>query len=275
MAHGPLSDRDFDTDAYERAEKQFQLVHSLLPREAVETLAQEVVRRLAFRIPRSGQLDGMPSDQHVERLCSALLSNEEVAGDRIVLSARRDGAPAEIIYTGYIAGAARKLGKMWEEDRVSFAEVTLATSRLYRIIRGMRHIFDQAAVHASVDRHVLFSLVPDDTHTLGIEMAADLFRRDGWDAELSIGESQDDIVARTERERYQSIVLVAHSEKSLPNLVKLVVALRITQPLAYIVVAGNLVGLRDDLSMLVGADDVISDIETAVERLRAIISRDG
>ncbi|SEW16768.1 Methanogenic corrinoid protein MtbC1 [Cognatiyoonia koreensis] len=274
MAKGLLSENEIDRQAYALAERQFALVQEVLPVSAVETLAQEVVRRLAFRMPRSAMIDSMPSQQEVDRLCAALLSTEEVAGDRIILAARRDGASAEIIYLGYVAGAARKLGTMWEEDRVSFVEVTLATSRLYRIIRGLRHILDSASLHGAAERHVLFALVPGDTHTLGIEMATDLFRRDDWDAELSVGETHDEVVARTERDRFQSVVLVAHSERSLPNLISLVLALRITQPLAHLVVAGNIVDLREDVGTLVGADDVIPEIQSAVERLRAIIAAD-
>ena len=272
MAKMPLSDDEVDRGAYVLAERQFQLVQQVLPQKAVATLAQEVVRRLAFRMPRGISGDASPTEKDIDRLCAALLSADEIAGDRIILNARRDGASAEVIYLGYVAGAARQLGRMWEEDRASFAEVTLASSRLYRIIRGLRRFLDRAALQDAVDRHVLFALVPGDTHTLGIEIATDLFRRDGWDAELSIGENVDDIVARTEQDRFQSMVLVAHSERSLPNLISLVLALRIAQPMAHIVVAGTIVALRDDVNILVGADDVIPDIETAVERLRAIVA---
>jgi methanogenic corrinoid protein MtbC1 len=271
MAKKPLPEDQLDAQAYARATRQFQLVQKVLPQDAVERLAQEVVRRLNFRMPRNAAIAGFPDAEQISRLCAALLSPDDAAGDRIILAARQDGASPEVIYLGYVAGAARRLGVLWEEDQVSFAEVTVASSRLYRIIRGLRHVLDAAALKQGVDRHVLFALVPEDTHTLGIEMATDLFRRDGWDVEMSVGEDHDQIVSRTENERFQSVVLVAHSESTLPNLISLVLALRITQPMAYIVVAGNIVSQRDDVGDLVGADDVIVEIETAAERLRAII----
>ena len=40
-------------------------------------------------------------------------------------------------YLEYLALAARKLGKWWEEDRVSFLDVTLGTGRIYAIIRAV------------------------------------------------------------------------------------------------------------------------------------------
>lgn len=272
MVKEHLQGDQLDTQAYDRACRQLQLVQQVLPQPAVEKLAQEVVRRLTFRMPRNAQSGAFPDAGQIDRLCAALMSTDDAAGDRIILSARQDGASAEAIYLGYVAGAARQLGKMWEEDQVSFAEVTVGSSRLYRIIRGLRHVLDAGSLKPGTERHVLFALVPGDNHTLGIEMATDLFRRDGWDVALSVDETHDQIIARTEDERFQSVVLVAHCESTLPQLISLILAMRITQPMSHIVVAGNIVGIRDDVSELVGADDVIADIETAVERLREIIA---
>jgi len=60
MANEPLSEEELDKQAYADAERQFELVQKVLPRHAVEALAQEVVRRLSFRLPRNVTLDGMP-----------------------------------------------------------------------------------------------------------------------------------------------------------------------------------------------------------------------
>jgi methanogenic corrinoid protein MtbC1 len=45
------------------------------------------------------------------------------------------------------------------------------------------------------DLTVIFASVPGDQHTLGIRMAADLFRNDGWEIVLKIGLSQDELIA--------------------------------------------------------------------------------
>ena len=272
MAKKPFDEGDLDVSAYDRATRQLALVRKVLPQDAVEQLAQEVVRRLKFRMPRGAQSADFPDEQQIKRLGAAILSNDPHAGDRIIMAARQEGASPEVIYLGYVAGAARRLGKLWEEDRVTFAEVTLGSARLYRIIRGLRHVLDAAALGEGEGRHVLFALVPGDDHTLGIEMATDLFRRDGWDVEMSVGEDSEQIIARTEGVRFKSVVLVGHSESTLPKLISLVLSMRITQPMAHVVVAGNIVSIRDDVGELVGADDVIADIDTAIDRLREIIA---
>ncbi|MEY1555769.1 B12-binding domain-containing protein [Yoonia sp. R2331] len=274
MARKPIDNEHLDRSAYDAADAHFRRVHSTLPSGAVETLAREVVRRLAFRMPRTATPNDQPTAEEIEMLCADLLSLDETAADRFILNVRRDGASPEMIYLGFVAGAARRLGEMWEQDRVSFLEVTLASGRLYRIIRGLRHVID-TEWYGLRGKPTLFALVPDETHTLGIEIATDLFRREGWDVELSVGEDHETIVSRTEANRFQAIVLVANSESMVTQLVRLVLALRITQPMAKVVVAGNVVNQVDGVDALTGADAAIPDIETAIEALRAIMRMDA
>lgn len=271
MARTPWKGGRFDASAYEKADKQFKLVERHLPTDAVEALAREVVRRLAFRMPRHSRKEELPTPTEIEQLCAGLLSTDEAAGDRIILAARRDGVGLQTIYLGYIAGAARRLGRMWEDDRISFVDVTLATGRLYRIIRGLRHIVGPTITNGRAELPALFALVPGETHTLGIEMATDLFRREGWDLELAIGLTYDELIARADDHAYHAVVLVAHSDRMIEPLTRLTMALRISLPLAQIIVAGNVVVGTPDIAELVGADAVIDDIETAVATLRAIL----
>lgn len=270
MARRPIVADNIDRHAYTAADAHFQRVKSTLPPEHVESVAREVVRRLAFSMPRSVRADHVPTSKEIDRFCAALLLADDTAGDRFILSARRGGVSAEVIYMSYVAGAARRLGAMWDEDRATFMEVTLACGRLYRIIRGLRHVIDTGWAKPD-EKPTLFALAPGETHTLGIEIATDMFRREGWDVEMSVGEDHDTVIARAEKNRFLAIVLVANTEELLPVLVQLILALRITQPMAPIVVAGNMVDLRPDVQDLVGADAVLSDIETAVDTLRMIL----
>ena len=68
-----------------------------------------------------------------------------------------------------------------------------------------------------------------------------------------------------------AVVLVAQSDKHLPDLIALVLALRISQPMAHVVVAGNIVREIAGVDTLVGADAVLPDLETAVDALGTII----
>ncbi len=270
MARKPSHADDIDSQAYADADEAYRLATEHLPTDLIADLAREVVRRLAFRMPGVTPPPGYPSAEEIAAFCDALLSSDENAADDIVLQARRTGVDIEAIYLGYIAGASRRLGKMWEDDKLSFIEVSLGTGRLYRIIRGLRHAIAPVVLEGRHQMPALFVLTPDETHTLGIEMAADLFRRGGGDADVCIGQTHDDILALAETRHYGVIVLVAHSDRVIPQLIQLSVALRILQPLTPFALAGNLVDTNPDVGKMVQAELVASDIRAAIQDLRRI-----
>lgn len=213
----------------------------------------------------------MPTHEEVERLCDALLAHDSHAADAIILGARRDGIPVETIYLGYVACAARRLGDLWNDDSITFVEATLASSRLFRIVRGLRHVVATSILADRHERPAMFALVPGEAHSLGIEIATDIFRRNGWDIDMMVGLDHDTLVERADKRHYRAIVLVANTDSLVGQLTRLVLALRISHPLSHIVVAGNLVKIHPEIQTLVGADDVISDIDTAVARLKNVI----
>lgn len=271
MAKTSLDDGVFDRSAYQNAKRQLRLVETELPQNAVSSLAREVVRRLAFRMPRHENAADLPTQSEIDLLCAALLSADDTAADQFILAARRDGVDVGAISRGYVAGAARKLGQMWDDDRISFVDVTLACGKLYGIIRGLRHVLAPQIIQGRETRPALFALVPGETHTLGIEIATDHFRRDGWDVDMLMGLDHDAMVSEADLRHYEAIVLVANSDRMLEPLTRLSLALRITQPLAHIIVAGGILDHHPDILHLVGAEAVMADLDTAIATLRDVL----
>lgn len=271
MAKTSLDDGVFDRSVYNNATRQLRLVETELPQNAVSSLAREVVRRLAFRMPRHENVADLPTQSEIDLLCAALLSADDTAADQFIFAARRDGVDIGAISRGYVAGAARKLGRMWDDDRISFIDVTLACGKLYGIIRGLRHVLAPQIVQGRETRPALFALVPGETHTLGIEIATDHFRRDGWDVDMLMGLDHDALVSEADLRHYEAIVLVANSDRMLEPLTRLSLALRITQPLAHIVVAGGILDHHPDILHLVGAEAVMADLDSAIATLRDVL----
>ena len=271
MAKTSLDDGVFERSAYQNATQQLRLVETELPQDAISNLAREVVRRLAFRMPRHENVADLPTQSEIDLLCAALLSGDDRAADQFILAARRDGVDTAAISRGYVAGAARKLGQMWDDDRISFIDVTLACGKLYGIIRGLRHVLAPQIIQGRETRPALFALVPGETHTLGIEIATDHFRRDGWDVDMLMGLDHDAMVAEADMRHYEAIVLVANSDRMLESLTRLSLALRITQPLAHIIVAGGILDHHPDILGLVGAEAVMADLDSAIVILRDVL----
>ena len=272
MAKVSLNEKAFDSFEYEKADQQIRLVNKKLPQQAVSELAREVVRRLAFRMPNSVSRNDLPTEDEIAELCDALLSPQDRAADDFILNVRRNSADIEVVYLSYVAGAARRLGQLWDEDQISFMDVTLGCGKLYRIIRGLRHVIAPSITKDRDEYPAMFALVPGETHTLGIEIATDIFRREGWDVDMLVGLDHDHLIEQSDRRTYRAIVLVANSDSMIKPLTRLVLALRISHPMSHIVVAGNILNHYPNISSLVGSDAVIRDIETAVAKLRDVLN---
>ena len=269
MASERRDDDDLDHVAWMQAQDQFLRLQTVLPENAVSNVAREVVRRLAFRMPRYGQGTSAPDAADIARFCSALTAPREEEAEHFIRDLRRGGNSVHTIYLSYIAAAARELGRRWDEDELSFAVVTMASGRLYRIIRGLRHVLDRTGMDTPDDDRVLLALLPGDTHTLASEMAADIFRRAGWDIDLSVGESHDDVIARAETTRYAAVVFVANDSSALAPLTRMVIGLRIVAPLTPVALAGKVLSVRD-VADLCGVDAVIATLDAAPARLAEI-----
>lgn len=244
-----------------------KLTRSALPDAAVHLLAEEVVTRLVTRLqPRSGQPD-LPRTSEIAMFSEALLSTDEDAGAAIIRQARREGMDTETVYLGYIAGAARYLGRLWEDDRVSFLNVSVAASRLFGIMRLLRYEIANARKLSPLTQHAMFASVPGENHTLGVTVAADMFRARDWRVELCTGMEHDGLVQAAGQRPFSLIGLSAGNTDKALALARLIVALRITQPQAFIMVGGPIVEQMPELNSMIAADAVIASATDAMRLL--------
>ncbi|MEO0929483.1 MAG: cobalamin-dependent protein [Pseudomonadota bacterium] len=249
----------FNLAQYAQAQQRIRRFKSNLSRDCVEDLAREVIRRLAEQnFTLSVEI---PSDDQIEHLCHALLANDDQAGAAFIHDMRSAGASIDAVYLKYLAGAARMLGEWWDDDLVSFPHVTLATSRMYAIMRAMRHQFPIPT--AATGRSAVFASVPGEAHTLGLRIATDLFRKDGWKIDLVIAESHDATVCDIVRSDAPLIGFSAGGRHSLQALSRLVIALRIEKPAALLFVSGQVIEDASEAVKLLGVDGMAGDMDTA------------
>ena len=236
-------------------------------------LAEEVVRRIVCRESGSDARPHVPSAQEIEALCRALLARDDGASAEGIMGALPENSPNELICQHYLAAAARRLGEWWTEDRASFAEVTVATGR---ILEMLRKTMATAPLGTTDPREVtvVFASVPGEQHTLGIRMAAELFRGDGWEIALKIGLNQEDLLAEIEKMPRCIVGLSIGGRHSLDRLCRLVEGLHARCPHAAIVVSGQAIeDIRPRLAAL-GLDGIAGGIDEAKEHISALWDRE-
>jgi methanogenic corrinoid protein MtbC1 len=267
-----------DVDLYARTSDLFEAKRSKLPPEAVERLAREVVARLAAAGRGDRDLSMAPAapapdPRMVRAFCDVLLTPDATAPLRFLEEELAPIVPQRTALYGYIAAASRTLGAMWDEDRITFVEVTLSVGKLYALVRAIGSDGTRRRIADNPRKYALFASVPGEQHTLGVAMAAEFFRNAGWDIDLQIGGSHDTLLARADQLRPAAVGLSLSSGAGLDALARLVVALRLMLPELVIAVAGGDDIDAETLRALVDLDLVITDANQAQNDLSRLVRR--
>src|SRR6056297_1633963 len=264
----------FDAEIFSRTATLFATKRNALAPVAVEMLASDIVQRLARRKLSTPGFDIVViNEDSIADFCKTLIQTQPEAALRFIQERRAEGVTRHDVYLGYITGAARWLGTGWEEDRLSFAQVTIGTGHLYALMRSLRA--EDPAYGGAFDRrrHALFATtVPGEDHGIGITVAADLFRDAGWDIDLQVKTDHDRLVTHVEQTEPQIIGLSLSTEQRLEALVRLVIAMRIMAPTAIIGVAPASDVDPKRLNKLVDIDLVFEDAPSACRELDRLIA---
>lgn len=259
----------FQHDLYEKSVTETKTLKARLPVSAVESLAREVLSRLPQQFGSHPSAAPAFTPDMIEELATALISGDNRAAGRLVSAQQDAGHSERSIYLVYLAEAARLLGKWWEADTVDFAQVTIGTARIYAILRVLAPLLRRTGTRVS-DKSSFLCSIPGETHTLGVRMACDLLRADGWTIDLAIGNTHDELMERIAKAQPEIIGLSAAGEHAMPGLAKLVMAIRICTPDASIFVGGHIVTGSADLIQLSGVDAMAVEFEESRAALQQL-----
>ena len=243
----------------------YSVVGQSPPPNHLSDLAQNALARLCADMrhkPTPAQTaHATLGDPCVAAMAYALCDPDDASFSILVSELLDAGLSVEELYLGHLAPAARRLGEMWDRDRLPFSEVTLATARIQAKMRRMPAV--RIAPYCGSGKGAVFAAVPGEEHTIGVMMAADLFRRSGWDVDLLIGLSHDELVTRISRDDRPVIGLSCSGDHSYPALCRLLLALKHTRPDATVLLSGQLADDPERVANLPASVTVVSDIAAA------------
>lgn len=273
MADRQIRQELFHDQIYRQTISEIGVLRNTLPQDALASLAKEVIKRLSDHSNATSPAVHAPPEARIESLARAFMDSDVNVGLRFVEAIRAEGASIETVYLVYLARAARKLGEWWEDDAVSFVEVGLATGHIYAVMRGLKPLFPPISPRPQ-KKSAFFALVPGETHALGVEIAADMFRRRGWDITLKTNLDHDALISQAVASGPSVIGLSAAGEHALGPLARLVVALRISLPNSAIMLSGNIVNTSPELLKPIGLDGHASGFDEAFDLADRIWAND-
>ena len=210
---------------------------------------------------------------HVAELVQLVLARGEPAAIAYVEAMRERGAGAEAIYLDLLAPAARRLGVMWEEDTCDFTEVTVGLWRLQSAMRELSPSFlDQRSQRTDVHRILLVPL-PGESHTFGLSMVYEFFRRAGWNAWSGPVRDSAELIAMVRRERVDVVGFSLSCDERLESVYSEMRAVRRASlnPGIAVMVGGPPFAGNPLLAAQLGADGTATDGRQAVAQAQALV----
>tara|TARA_Y100001968_G_C19365031_1_gene722030 strand:- start:390 stop:1211 length:822 start_codon:yes stop_codon:yes gene_type:complete len=213
--------------------------------------------------------------QRLESICKSLLKTNNKA-TLIITSMLEKGIPIKDIYEKYIPDAARLLGRHWVNNIFTFAQVTLATSRLQIIAKELESLYVGENQSKSLGADVLIIAPKGEQHTFGAQMVSRKLKRLGTSPYLSINNTKEEIVNIVRKQKFKLIGLSIAgqnaSEKNLElvNLLKAIRKLKIP-----IVAGGNFANSSTRILKSFNIDLVTNDVAHALNYFNINFSTQG
>lgn len=175
------------------------------------------------------------------------------------------GFAAEQLFVELLAPAARRLGDMWDRDELDFLQVAMGMWRLQEVLREVA----SRAVRAQpggASRTAVFTTMPGDVHTFGAAMVQECFALAGWNADLLVGASRNQILESVAERDLDLVGLTLSGEAHIEPAASLIRAIRTVSmnPNLCIMVGGRLTAEQPAIATLVGADGTAQTAAAAV-----------
>lgn len=231
----------------------------------VAFFASQVVSLLAERNARSTT---EPRESLIDGLINASVSGTKDCFADLLGEMKRNRVSVAALADIYIPVAARRMGEAWEDDRMSWMDVSMGVARLQSLLReiGVAWAADQAG---DTGNGTILLIIPDrEQHTLGPMVAMGQLRRFGVSVCLRIAPSYDELRSLVATRNFSGVMISVAVAEKLESVAKMVKFLKstLTTPLP-VVVGGAVMTTRDDVAACTGADLASNDIGAALQAI--------
>jgi len=209
------------------------------------------------------------SAAEVDRFARRTIDHEpEALVDEINQRLIAGGASHEDVLLRLLAPAARRLGELWDDDQVDFADVTIGLMKLHRVLERINADTPCGLGAGRTAPRILLAPAPGEQHVFGVVMVGEFFAKSGWRVCCETAACDDDLVAAAAADHYDVIGLSASAE---PNAKTLRAAIRKIRSVSRnrdvkILVGGQVFNGDSSLARRVGAD------ATATDGVRAVVT---
>lgn len=237
-----------------------------IARFAVDVVARVAAREATTRIALKDPL--------VDAMLAASQSADPLALSRLRSDFRRARVSNEVLADHYIPEVARRLGRGWEEDWASFAQVSIGSARLQALLRDIGAAWNADGAERQGGSTALLIVPGNDQHTMGAFAVSGLLRRYGTSVCLRIAPTPDQLAELLAQRRFDAAMISAACSETLDVCPALVKTLREeTSNAMPIALGGSVLERETNFGAVSKVDIVTNDLPKAVSTLGLVCRR--
>ncbi|MEX1251799.1 MAG: cobalamin-dependent protein [Hyphomonas sp.] len=205
----------------------------------------------------------------------ALLSDDEQSAGRLAEAQIGRGHELPTLMIELFASSARELGEMWNEDQISFVEVTVGVCRLHQIVHNLTGQPDAPAdIGKNGSPSILIASAPGEQHVFGVLVASELFRQHEWTVFSETSGDPALICQHLANQRFDIAGISASHDGVVRDLPGLIKTLRRTSrnPSVKLLVGGPLFEHSPHIAREIGADGIAGRGLDAPELARKLLA---
>jgi len=164
--------------------------------------------------------------EEINQLANLLLDTKEGSFELAITVLKTHGASIDYIVLELIPEIARQFGKQWEDDSLSFADVSMGVNKLERAIHKLDYLFQANQLDRQQNKAIFITGSPGSQHSLGSLIFANFLTFSGWQVHRPNQVNLDSIVYGVSSKMLQAIAISVSTNEQLEQLPDLIDLLR-------------------------------------------------
>ncbi len=237
-------------------------------RRLAAVIAQEIIPRLMLIhhevLAPCACEPNAPSQREIEELALLVLGPDVQAATNYILRIKQRGLPLDVLFVELLEPAARHLGKLWDDDRCDFLDVTLGVARLQELLAAFNETHGITAFGDM--RRAITATAPGEQHRFGLAMVEKFLRTAGWHVRSEFGSTLEAVASAVQSEWFAVAGFTLSCESRLDALATAIKTIRerSCNKSIGVIVGGPVFNKRPEFAMRVGADAAALNAPTGV-----------
>lgn len=218
---------------------------------------------------------GGTNEGEVDALARLAIQGREDEARQEMRRLAGEGMTFEGMQLGLLARAATKIGALWDNDSLSFVDVTLAVGTLQRLMHFVSLDLHREPPFGVAPKSICLFPEPGAKHIFGVAMAARFFQHAGWQVDF-LPDPSESALRRLLRERHvDALGISINRVDAVPVCAEIVARLKkeSRNPDIVTVGGGSALSRAPELIDKLPVDAVLAAIEFAPKQAANLIAR--